>query len=126
MSIFSLWIAGEVMHGLFSTYGDSKVRGQDAVSRVKAETIYKILDANPNVYQPVNDKTFRSRMNICFRVGDIVIEKEFLEGAEQRMLLVLKGHRSVGGIRASNYNAVSMEGVQKLANYLTEYAQGKQ
>ena len=99
MPIFSIWIAGEVMRDLLVTHGDSKVSGQEAVSNAKAEIIYRILDANPEVYQPVNDKSVRSRMNICFRVKDAATEKKFLEGAEARMLQGLKGHRSVGGIR---------------------------
>lgn len=89
MPIFSIWIAGEVMRGLLAR--DSKIAGQEAVSNAKAETIYRILDANPEVYQPVNHKSVRSRMNICFRVKDAATEKEFLEGAEARMLQGLKG-----------------------------------
>ena len=99
MPIFSIWIAGEVMRDLLAAHGASKVAGQEAVSNAKAETIYRILDSNPAVYQPVNDKNVRSRMNICFRVKDVATEKEFLKGAEARMLLGLAGHRSVGGIR---------------------------
>ena len=91
MPVFSIWIAGEVMRDLLAVHGDSKVAGQEAVSNAKAETIYRILDANPAVYQPVNDKSVRSRMNICFRVKDAATEKEFLEGAEARMLQGLKG-----------------------------------
>jgi len=125
MPIFSIWIAGEVVKGLISTHGNSQLAGQEALSNAKAEKIYRILDANPDVYQPVNDKNVRSRMNICFRVGNSITEKEFLEGAEKRMLLGLKGHRSVGGIRASNYNAVPMENVEKLAAYLTDFAKGR-
>lgn len=144
MPIFSIWIAGEVLRGLLATHGDSKVAGQEIVSKAKAETIYRILDANPEVYQPVNDQSVRSRMNICFRVKDAATEKEFLEGAEARMLQGLKGHRSVGGIRyvanvllksggeeadfrrrASNYNAVSEDRVQKLADYLSDFARTK-
>ena len=137
------------MRGLLAAHGDSKVAGQEAVSNAKAETIYRILDANPDVYQPVNHTSVRSRMNICFRVGDAATEKEFLEGAEARMLQGLKGHRSVGGIRyvtcvlrlascsdlvtkqlnfwlrASNYNAVPMINVQKLAEYLSDFARAK-
>lgn len=123
MPIFSIWIAGEVMRGLLAR--DSKIAGQEAVSNAKAETIYRILDANPEVYQPVNHKSVRSRMNICFRVKDAATEKEFLEGAEARMLQGLKGHRSVGGIRASNYNAVPMANVQKLAQYMSDFARAK-
>lgn len=144
MPIFSIWIAGEVLRGLLATHGDSKIAGQEIVSKAKAETIYRVLDANPEVYQPVNNKSVRSRMNICFRVKDAATEKEFLEGAEARMLQGLKGHRSVGGIRyvanvllksggeeadfrrrASNYNAVSEDRVQKLADYLSDFARTK-
>lgn len=82
-----------MIRGLLTAYGDSKISGQEAVSNAKAETIYRILDANPEVYQAVNHKSVRSRMNICFRVKDAVTEKEFLEGAEARKLLGLKGHR---------------------------------
>lgn len=125
MPIFSIWIAGEVIRLLLSTHGASKVAGQEALSNAKAELIYRILDKYPGLYQVVPSKTVRSRMNVCFRVRDADTEKEFLSGAEARMLQGLKGHRSVGGIRASNYNAVSMSSIEKLANYLEEFAQGK-
>ncbi len=123
MPIFSIWIAGEVMRSLISTHGAQKLSGQEELSNAKAEVIYEILDAHPEIYQVVPHKSVRSRMNICFRVrgGDAASEKSFLGGAEKRMLQGLKGHRSVGGIRASNYNAVSMANVQKLAAYLKDY-----
>lgn len=95
MPIFSLWIAGEVMRGLIVIHGDSKVAGQEALSNAKAKTIYRVLDANPDVYQPVNHRDVRSRMNICFRVKDPETERQFLTGAEERLLQGLKGHRSV-------------------------------
>lgn len=125
LPIFSVWIAGEVMRRILHTYGDAKVGGQQAVADEKAKILYDILDASPEVYQVVPDKSVRSRMNICFRVhgGDAGREKEFLAGAEKRLLQGLKGHRSVGGIRASNYNAVSVENVKRLASYLVDFAQ---
>lgn len=63
-------------------------------------------------------------MNICFRIrqGNAEQEKAFLEYAEAQLLQGLKGHRSVGGIRASNYNAVPLKNVQKLAAYLADFA----
>ncbi|KAL2039068.1 hypothetical protein N7G274_008117 [Stereocaulon virgatum] len=125
MPIFSIWIAGQVMRSLLSTHDDAKVAGQEAVANAKAEIIYRILDSNPSVYQVVPEKSVRSRMNICFRIEDDATEKEFLQGAEGRMLQGLKGHRSVGGIRISNYNAVPMVNVQKLASYLEDFAQRK-
>ena len=86
--------------------------------------LYSALDNSPNIYQVVPDKSVRSRMNICVRVkgGDAEAEKAFLKGAESRGLLGLKGHRSVGGIRISNYNAVPVEAAEKLTRYLVEFA----
>ncbi|KAJ5279925.1 hypothetical protein N7478_005297 [Penicillium angulare] len=126
LPIFNLWIAGQVMADLVSEFGAQKVSGQEAVADQKAQLIYGALDKYPQVYQVVPDKSIRSRMNICFRVngGDDVKEKEFLAGAEKRLLQGLKGHRSVGGMRASNYNAVPLENVQKLAKYLEDFATG--
>ena len=113
------------MRNLLSTYGARKIAGQAEVSGQKAKIIYDILDANPEIYQVVPHKSVRSRMNICFRIynGDAVKEKEFLEGAETRGLQGIKGHRSVGGLRVSNYNAVPVENVKKLAVWLVDFAQ---
>jgi phosphoserine aminotransferase len=124
LPIFSLWIAGQVMARLVQTFGDQKIRGQEEIATHKAALIYQVLDRYPRVYRVVPDRSVRSRMNICFRVssGDVEKEKEFLAGAEKRLLQGLKGHRSVGGIRASNYNAVSLENVQRLVQYLEDYA----
>ncbi|KAJ9642012.1 Phosphoserine transaminase [Coniosporium apollinis] len=126
LPIFDVWIAGQVMSGLMETYGSKRIAGQQEVSDQKAKLLYGALDKHSQVYHVVPDKSVRSRMNICFRVhgGDSEKEKEFLAGAEKRGLTGLKGHRSVGGMRASNYNAVSLEGVEKLVQYLEEYAQG--
>lgn len=62
-------------------------------------------------------------MNIVFRIGggDEAIEKEFLKGADELKMLQLKGHRSVGGIRASLYNAVTIEDTETLVNYMTTF-----
>ena len=124
LPIFNLWIAGQVMAHLVSTFAERKVGGQEEVADQKAELLYKTLDAYPDVYCVVPDKCVRSRMNICFRVhgGDEAKEKAFLAGGEKKNLIGLKGHRSVGGIRASNYNAVPLANVEKLVAYLVEYA----
>lgn len=124
LPIFNLWIAGQVMSNLVSEFGEKKVGGQEEIAVQKAELLYGTLDKYSEVYQVVPDKSARSRMNICFRVhgGDEAKEKAFLAGGEKKNLTGLKGHRSVGGIRASNYNAVPMENVQKLVAYMVEYA----
>lgn len=127
LPIFNLWIAGQVMADLMSAFGAQKVSGQEEIANTKAQLIYGALDKYPEVYRVVPDKSVRSRMNICFRVhgGDDAKEKEFLAGAEKRFLQGLKGHRSVGGMRASNYNAVPLENVQKLVKYLEDFATGQ-
>ncbi|KAL1972493.1 hypothetical protein VTN31DRAFT_6907 [Thermomyces dupontii] len=127
LPIFNLWIAGQVVAHLVKTFGDARISGQEEIANRKAALLYEALDKYPNVYQVVPHKSVRSRMNVCFRVygGDADKEKEFLAGAEKRLLQGLKGHRSVGGIRASNYNAVPLENVQRLVEYLEDYAKGQ-
>ncbi|KAJ4369835.1 Phosphoserine transaminase [Neocucurbitaria cava] len=124
LPIFDVWVAGQVMSGLVNSYGTKRIGGQEEVSNEKARLIYETLEKYSDVYRVVPDKSARSRMNICFRIsgGDTDKEKAFLVGAEKKGLLGLKGHRSVGGIRASNYNAVSLDGAKLLVSYLEEYA----
>ncbi|KIW57331.1 phosphoserine transaminase [Exophiala xenobiotica] len=131
LPIFNLYVATLVLQSLVSNFGT--VSGQEDVANQKAKSIYDTLDAYPDLYHVVPDKDVRSRMNICVRIiagpkseagvtPDEAKEKAFLAGAEKRSLLGLKGHRSVGGIRISNYNAVPVENVQKLVDWLNEFA----
>ena len=127
LPIFDVWIAGQVMQRLLDQSPSDKsprIAHQEAESREKAERLYGVLDAHAETFQVVPDKSVRSRMNICFRVkgGDADAEKAFLKGAEGQGLMGLKGHRSVGGIRISNYNAVAVAAAEKLAKYLEEFA----
>ncbi|KAL2138944.1 hypothetical protein VTI28DRAFT_6009 [Corynascus sepedonium] len=125
LSIFDVYIAGQVLKRLLKTYSN-KVDGQQAVSEKKASIIYAALEAHPEVYRVVPDKSVRSRMNICFRVtknGNVdEAEKAFLKEATSQGLTGLKGHRSVGGIRASNYNSIPLEGAEKLAKFIEAFA----
>ncbi len=86
----------------------------------KAELLYNEIDRNSLFYGNV-DKEDRSRMNVCFSSFDKSHEIEFLKFAEGRKLVGLKGHRSVGGFRASIYNAMSLEGVEDLIRALQDY-----
>ncbi|KAF7865718.1 hypothetical protein EAF04_005884 [Stromatinia cepivora] len=128
LSIFDVYIAGQVLQKLLATYPNG-IEGQESISNKKSALIYSALDANPASYKVVPDVSARSRMNICFRVTTSEniadAEKAFLAGAVERGLTGLKGHRSVGGIRASNYNSISLEGAQKLAEYINEFAKEK-
>jgi phosphoserine aminotransferase len=124
LPIFDVWIAGKVMERLLTLHKEPSIKGQESESNHKATMLYSSLDGHPNVYTVVPDKSVRSRMNLCVRVkgGDADAEKAFLKGAEAKGLMGLKGHRSVGGIRISNYNAVPVSAVEKLTNYLEQFA----
>jgi phosphoserine aminotransferase len=99
------------------------LRTIEAKNREKAGVIYDALDSRPDVYDPaVSNKSDRSLMNITFRLRNSNLEGDFLAGAEARGMDGLKGHRSVGGFRASVYNAFPLEGASALAEYLEEFA----
>ncbi|KAH7342290.1 pyridoxal phosphate-dependent transferase [Rhexocercosporidium sp. MPI-PUGE-AT-0058] len=127
LSIFDVYIAGQVLKNSLANF-PNKVDDQEQVANEKAKAIYAALEKYPESYKIVPDKTARSRMNICFRVTHLASgvddsEKAFLKGATEQGLTGLKGHRSVGGIRASNYNSISVEGAKKLAAYIESFAQ---
>jgi phosphoserine aminotransferase len=86
----------------------------------KAKLLYDYLDQSKFFHNPVA-KEDRSRMNVPFTLKDSALDAEFLKGAEARGMVQLKGHRSVGGMRASIYNAMPIEGVQALVAYMKEF-----
>jgi phosphoserine aminotransferase len=91
----------------------------------KAQRLYAALDATPELWEPTAEPASRSRMNVTFRVrGGEEAEKRFLAGAEKRGLVGLKGHRSVGGMRASIYNAFPTAGVDRLIEWMGEFGNG--
>ena len=98
--------------------------GVDAIGKlneVKKRTLYDFIDASGLYSNPIN-KPDRSWMNVPFRLADDRLDKPFLAGAEARGLLNLKGHRSVGGMRASIYNAMPAEGVDKLVDFMEKFS----
>mgnify|MGYP000553061885 FL=1 len=98
--------------------------GVDAIYKInqdKAKLLYGYIDASDFYNNPIAI-TNRSMMNVPFTLADEALEKTFLKEAEQKHLLNLAGHRSVGGMRASIYNAVPLEGVQALVNFMDDFA----
>lgn len=97
----------------------------NANALTKSQRIYEAIEKSDGFYTCPVDLKYRSRMNVPFRAGsatgDDAIETEFLKGAEKLGMVQLKGHRSVGGIRASLYNAVSVENADVLAKYMEEF-----
>jgi phosphoserine aminotransferase len=87
----------------------------------KAKRLYGAIDAAPDYYKCPVDKPARSRMNVVWRLPSETLEEKFVKEGEKAGLVGLKGHRSVGGIRASIYNAVSVADVQKLCDFMAEF-----
>jgi phosphoserine aminotransferase len=117
---FSIYMVRNVLLWL-KERGGLAVLGEE--NQRKAQLIYDILDRVPHVYRAPIEKDSRSIMNVVFHLPSEALEKQFLEGAKSRQLVGLKGHRVVGGIRASLYNAVPAESVAALAEYMEEFAQ---
>jgi phosphoserine aminotransferase len=93
-------------------------------NEAKAGELYAVLDALPEFYSStVHDiAARRSRMNVTFRLPDEALTGRFLAEAEANGMIGLKGYRTVGGIRASIYNAMSLEGCQTLAQFMRDFA----
>jgi phosphoserine aminotransferase len=114
---YGIYIAGLVFDWLKGLGGLEKM---EQINIAKAKLIYDYLDQTEFYHSPVA-KEDRSRMNIPFTLRNDKLDDAFLKGAEARGLLQLKGHRSVGGMRASIYNAMPMEGVQALVDFMHEF-----
>jgi phosphoserine aminotransferase len=115
---YGIYIAGLVFAHLKRQGG---VAAMEQRNIEKARLLYETLDRD-DFYRNRVEASCRSRMNIPFYLHDESLNEQFLAGAKARGLLQLKGHKSVGGMRASIYNAMPIEGVQALVDYLNEFA----
>ena len=91
------------------------------LNREKAKLLYDVLDAHPDFYRGHARPDSRSMMNVTWRLPSDELQDAFLKAAKERDLVDLKGHRSVGGIRASIYNAMPQEGVQALRDLMLDF-----
>jgi phosphoserine aminotransferase len=114
---YAIYIAGLVFEWLTAQGG---LAAMEARNRAKAALLYDYLDATTFYSSPVA-RADRSLMNVPFKLRDAALDDAFLKGAQARSMLQLKGHRSVGGMRASIYNAMPVEGVQTLVAYMKEF-----
>ena len=89
----------------------------------KQERIYQIIDLNSDFYRGTVEKDSRSWMNITMRLPSEDLEKKFISEAKAAGFVGLKGHRSVGGVRVSTYNAMTLEGVDKLIEFMEKFKQ---
>ena len=115
--VFTIWGVKLVLEWVKKNGG---AKGMLELATEKSNIIYDTLDASSFYTSPV-DKNFRSKMNIVFRAPYVELEKKFLEEAGKADMLGLKGHRSVGGLRASVYNACPKADVEVLAQFMKEF-----
>ena len=92
-------------------------------NREKAEALYAAIDGSGGFYRNPVEPTSRSRMNVPFVLHDAALDPVFLKESEGAGLLALKGHRAVGGMRASLYNALPIDGVRALTGFMADFAQ---
>jgi len=93
------------------------------LSQEKSALVYEVVDSSGGFYQNKVHPAVRSRMNIPFFLPDATLEARFVNEAEQAGLMALKGHKAVGGIRASLYNAMPLQGAQALADFMRDFQQ---
>jgi phosphoserine aminotransferase len=115
---YAIYIAGLVFEWLLAQGGLAEI---ERTNIAKASLLYDYLDQSSFYRNPVRRED-RSRMNVPFRLRDEALDEAFLKGAKAAGLVELKGHRSVGGMRASIYNAMPVEGVRALIEYMKDFA----
>ncbi|HEX7071823.1 MAG TPA: 3-phosphoserine/phosphohydroxythreonine transaminase [Rhodothermales bacterium] len=117
--VFAVYVVEKVLRWL------DGLGGLDAIQRQneeKAGILYERIDRT-DFYRGTAEKSSRSLMNVCFRLASEDLEKRFIADAKEAGLLALKGHRSVGGIRASIYNACPVASVEALVNFMDDFEQ---
>ena len=114
---YSIYMAGLVFEWLIELGGLAAIEKQNIK---KAELLYNYIDSSDFYSNPIDIKN-RSRMNVPFRIQNEDLHASFVTGAENLGMIGLKGHRLVGGIRASIYNAMPIEGVQALVDYMKDF-----
>ena len=96
------------------------VSAMNELALKRSGMLYDYLDAS-DLFKGAAQKDSRSRMNVCFRTGDPELDKKFIAESVEAGMSNLKGHRLVGGMRASIYNAMPIEGIEKLIGFMQEF-----
>ena len=117
---FAIWVLGKVARWLQDDIGG--LDAMEKLNREKAALLYQAIDGSGGFYRGHAKTDCRSLMNATFTLPDDDMQTKFLAEAAEHNLVNLKGHRSVGGIRASIYNAMPLEGVETLANFMNDFA----
>ena len=114
--MFAIYVTGKVLRWMRDLGG---VVGMEERAARRSGAVYEAIDGSDGFYRSPVEPAHRSHMNVVFRTPSDELDAAFLAGAEKEGLLNLKGHRSVGGIRASIYNAMTDDGVDALVGYMT-------
>ena len=117
---FCIYMVKLVTDWLLNTIGGLEKMAE--INRQKAQMLYDALDQSAGFYQGHAEKESRSLMNVAFRLAKPELDEPFLKQAREQGLAELKGHRSVGGCRASIYNAMPIEGVRLLRDFMLDFA----
>ncbi len=115
---YSIYIAGLVFQWVKKLGGLGEVAKRN---KIKADLVYRTIDESGGFYQGHTQADARSLMNIPFRLPSEELETTFVSESTKNHLIGLKGHRSVGGIRASLYNAVDVKAAEALAGFMREF-----
>jgi phosphoserine aminotransferase len=117
--VFAVYVVGRTLKWILKEGGVAAV---EAKNQKKAKLIYDVIDAHAGFYKgSVTDKADRSIMNLTWNLPTPELEEKFVAEAKKKQLVGLKGHRSVGGVRSSQYNACPMESVEALAKFMEEF-----
>lgn len=114
---FGIYLCGKVLRWIERTGG---LKAMQARNQEKADVLYGLLDKS-EIFHGTAQPSSRSLSNVTFRTDSPELDKEFVSGAAQRGIQGVKGHRLVGGMRASIYNAVTLDDVKTLASYMEEF-----
>ncbi len=118
-SVFAVYVVQLVLRWIKDEMGG--LENVEKYNKKKADLLYSAIDEMGDFYRGTADKDSRSLMNVTFRLPNEELEKKFVSEAADNDLIGLKGHRSVGGIRASIYNAFPYEGVEKLVDFMKKF-----
>ncbi|HEY2345614.1 MAG TPA: 3-phosphoserine/phosphohydroxythreonine transaminase [Xanthomonadaceae bacterium] len=116
---FPFYITGLVLEWIAGEGGLAEMARRN---RAKADMLYAAIDGSNGYYSNPVDLRYRSRMNVPFTLHDAALDAAFLKESEAAGLLALKGHKAVGGMRASIYNAMPIEGVKSLVDFMAGFA----
>lgn len=116
--VFCIYTLNRMLHWIKNMGG---LKAIEERNKVKAALIYNVIDESGGFYRGHAEKEARSRMNVTFNLANEAMEKDFVEKAKANDFIGVKGHRLVGGLRVSLYNAVTPEAAEALAQFMKEY-----